>query len=166
MHAAKGSTQIRYWLPGTIGYEMIVEKTKAAIQKLLPVYDIGQIFFVWFQGESDAIARVQKDAYMESLVCLNDALKKNLGIEAFGMIRVGRFAGDERDQQIIDAQDTVCESSKEFVMLTRLAAQMHEMPQYMHPDVPGHFSAEGLELLGKTAGEALGNVKNQSRESE
>ena len=156
VHAAKGSTQINYWLPGTIGYEMIVDKTKAAIQKLLPVYDIGHIFFVWFQGESDAIFRVQKDAYMENLISLNTALKKDLGVEAFGIICVGRFAGDERDQQIIDAQESICENSEEFIMLTRLASEMHEMPQYMNPDVPGHFSAEGLELLGKTAGEALG----------
>ncbi len=156
VHAAKGSTQISYWLPGTIGYEMIVEKTKAAIQKLLPVYDIGHIFFVWLQGESDAIFRVQKDVYMESLLCLNAALKEKLGIDAFGIIRVGRFTRDERDQQIMDAQDAVCESNEDFVMLTRMASQMNDISRYMNPEVPGHFSAEGLELLGKTAGEALG----------
>jgi len=32
----------------------------------------------------------------------------------------------------------------------------------MNPEVSGHYSAEGLELLGKTAGEALGNHRNQT----
>lgn len=163
VHAAKGSTQISDWLPGTVGFELLVEKTKAAIQKLQPVYRVERIFFVWLQGESDAIARVGKDAYMDFMVCLNAGLKESLGIDAFGVIRVGRFTGDDRDQQIIDAQDAVCEQNQDFIMLTRLASEMNQMPQYMNPYVPGHFSAEGLELLGKSAGETLGKARSQSK---
>lgn len=161
VHVAKGSTQIDYWLPGTVGYQMIVEKAKAAIRKASHMYEIDQVFFVWFQGESDAIARVRKQEYMERMECLNDGLKESLGIETFGVIRVGRFACDERDQEIIDAQDEICEKNKDFIMLTRLAAEMNKTAQYMNPDVPGHFSAEGLELLGKTAGEVLGNMRRK-----
>lgn len=159
VHAAKGSTQISYWLPGTVGFEILVEKTKAAIQKLQPEHSVDRIFFVWLQGESDAIARVDKAAYMEQMLQLNDGLKTHLGIDAFGVIRVGRFTGDDRDQQIIDAQDAVCEQNQDFIMLTQLASEMHKMPQYMNPHVPGHFSAEGLVLLGKSAGEALGKAR-------
>ena len=159
VHAAKGSTQIDYWLPGTFGYQFVVDKAKAAIEKATSVYEVGRIFFVWLQGESDALARVMKEEYMEKLVCLNQGLKESLGIETFGIIRVGRFTKDERDQEIIDAQDEICEKDGDFTMLTDMAAQMSEEAQYMNPYVPGHFSAEGLELLGKTAGEALGRKK-------
>jgi len=159
VHVAKGSTQIAEWLPGTVGFELIVEKTKAAIQKLQPEYRVDRIFFVWLQGESDAIFRVDKNTYMTHMLTLNAGLKEALGIHKFGIIRVGRFAGDERDQQIIDAQEAVCENSEDFIMLTRIATELNKKPQYMNPEVSGHYSAEGLELLGKTAGEALGKAR-------
>ena len=159
VHAAKGSTQISDWLPGTVGFDLLVEKTKAAIRKLQPDHQIQRIFFVWLQGESDAIFRVDKQTYMTHMLALNAGLKESIGIDAFGVIRVERFTGDDRDQQIIDAQETVCEQNQDFVMLTRIASEMHQTPQYMNPYVPGHFSAEGLELLGRTAGEALGEAR-------
>ena len=161
VHAAKGSTQISYWLPGTVGYELLTGKAKAAIQKLQPQYAIDRIWFVWLQGESDAIAGVDREAYMESMRCLQSSLEKDLGIHSFGVIRVGRFTGDRRDQQIIDAQDAICRE-KGFVMLTQLAADMGQQPKYMNPDVKGHFSAEGLELLGSTAGTALAHFAMQT----
>lgn len=159
VHAAKGSTQITDWIPGTVGFELVVEKTKAAIQKLQPLYCIQRIFFVWLQGESDAYFRVDKQTYMGHMLALNAGLKENLSIDAFGVIRVGRFAGDDRDQEIIDAQEAVCESNNDFIMLTRIASELNKTPQYMNPEAAGHYSAEGLELLGKTAGEALGRAK-------
>ena len=161
VHAAKGSTQISYWLPGTVGYDLLTEKTKAAIRKLQQQYTVDRIYFVWLQGESDAIARVTREAYLESMRSLQEGLEKDLGIQAFGVIRVGRFTGDERDQQIIDAQDAACRE-KGFVMLTQLATDLGQQPRYMNPDVKGHYSAEGLELLGKFAGEALGSFRNQT----
>ena len=164
VHGAKGSTQIDYWLPGTVGYDLLTEKTRAAFRKLQPRYQIDRIYFVWLQGESDAIARIDRDTYMESMRCLQSSLQKDLGIHSFGVIRVGRFAGDQRDQQIIDAQDAICREEG-FVMLTQLAADMGQQPKYMNPDVKGHYSAEGLELLGRTAGEALGNFKMQKNQT-
>ena len=44
----------------------------------------------------------------------------------------------------------------------RIAADMNGISQYMNPYVPGHYSAEGLELLGKIAGEALGKMVAES----
>ena len=56
VHIAKGSTEIKEWLPSTPGYEMIVEKASAAVRKAKENYRVDHVYFVWLQGESDAIA--------------------------------------------------------------------------------------------------------------
>ncbi len=55
VHAAKGSTEISDWLPGTDCYRMLIRKTRAAVQKTASVSMIDNVFFIWLQGESDAI---------------------------------------------------------------------------------------------------------------
>ena len=153
---AKGSTQIHEWLPGTEGYKAIVEKTTAAIRKAEERYEVRKIFFVWLQGESDAIAGVEKETYKERLKELNKALKKELEVECFGIIRVGCFTNDEKDWKIIDAQSEICWENSDFLMLTEMATQLNEMKEYMNPYVAGHYSAKGLEKLGAEAGKTLG----------
>ena len=155
VHAAKGSTCISDWLPGSPIYSIMTQKVQSAIQKVSPEH----IFFVWLQGESDAIARVTKDDYKSSLHTLYDALKTDLGIDLFGIIRVGRFTNDNRDIEIISAQDEICREDKDFVMLTDIATELNKKNEYMHPHISGHFSAKGLELLGTTAAQALCNIK-------
>lgn len=162
---AKGSTRIEHWLPGTIGYEVLVEKATSAIQKAKEHFSVENVYFVWLQGESDALAGRTKDTYKESVVLLNDSLKKNVGIDKFGVIRVGRFAGDNRDDAIIEAQDEICQENNDFLMLTTIATELNKRTECMNPFVKGHYSAKGLEILGETAGRALGEyVKKCGRE--
>ena len=71
------------------------------------------------------------------------------------MIRVGRFTNDERDLQIIEAQDEVCKTDPTFLMLTDEATEMNKVPEYMNPFAAGHFSAKGLHKLGADAASAL-----------
>jgi len=155
VHAAKGSTKISYWLPGTIGFECIKEKALAAIEKAKEEFEIGNIFFAWLQGESDACASVKKDEYKEMLLSLWEGLKE-IGVQKFGIVRVGRFAGDERDDEIINAQEEICEEQNDFIMLTRETERISLLPEYMNPDVAGHYSAKGQEHLGTLAGKNLG----------
>ncbi len=157
--AAKGSTQIHDWLPGTPGYSAIVDKTKAAMECVEQEYEIRHVFFAWLQGESDAIFEVSKDTYKERLIQLNDALKVELGIEKFGIIRVGRFMNDDRDLEIIHAQSEICKENDDFLMLTEIATELNKIPEYMNPYAEGHFSAKGLEKLGAEAGKTLGEYK-------
>lgn len=151
VHAAKGSTSISEWLPDTAIYSALVQKARAAIKQINP----ERIFLIWLQGESDAIASVPKDAYKAALHMLCDALKDDLKIDLFGIIRVGRFTNDDRDLEIIAAQDEVCRENDHFAMLTDIATQLNEQSEYMNPYVNGHYSAKGLELLGITAAKAL-----------
>ena len=53
------------------------------------------------------------------------------------------------------AQSEICRENPKFIMLTEIAADLCEQAVYMNPNVAGHYSAAGLELLGKTAGAAL-----------
>ena len=89
------------------------------------------------------------------MTLLKNELKKELGIEKFGIIRVGRFTKDERDDKIIEAQDVACESDGDFLMLTTAASDMHLVPEFMNKSVKGHYSAKGLMHLGALAGKAL-----------
>ena len=142
VHAAKGSTRISEWLPEAQIYDVLIRKARGAIQKVNP----ERTFFVWLQGESDAIASVAKDDYKADLHVLCDALKADLGINLFGIIRVGRFTNDDRDLEIISAQDEICREDEDFVMLTDIATDLNQKDEYMNPHIKGHYSAKGLEL--------------------
>ena len=152
VHVAKGSTEIAWWLPGGQSYGLLVKKTNAAKKKV----DAERVFFVWLQGESDAIDANTKSYYKNQLITLCEALKKDVGIEKFGIIRVGRFTNDHRDDEIIAAQDEICAENTDFLMLTTIATELNKAPQYMNPFVKGHYSAKGLEILGVSGGKALG----------
>ena len=151
-HCAKGSTVIAQWLPGTDGYAMLVEKAKGAIS----LAGEGRVFFVWLQGESDAIFKTTKEEYKKSIASLCRALEKDLGVERFGVIRVGRFTGDDRDLEILAAQDEICREDDGFLMLTDITRDMIYQSEYMNPQVAGHFGARGQEKLGDLAGRSLG----------
>ena len=155
VHAAKGSTKISEWLPEAPIYDVLIRKARGAIQKVNP----ERTFSVWLQVESDAIASVAKDDYKADLHVLCDALKADLGINLFGIIRVGRFTNDDRDLEIISAQDEICREDEDFVMLTDIATELNQKDEYMNPNIKGHYNAKGLELLGNAAAKTLGKIK-------
>lgn len=156
VHAAKGSTDMACWLPGTTGYAAIVNKTARAVNAAKERgFTVGNVYMVWLQGESDAIIGKAKQVYKEELAKFANALKKDVDLEKFGVIRVGHFTNDEKDTEIIDAQDEICEENNDFIMLTRIATELNNDPGSMNPFVGGHFSASGLQKLGASAGAAL-----------
>ena len=155
---AKGSTFIGTWIPDGYGHELLIQKAQAAIRKAKNSgYKVEHIFFVWLQGENDAIIENSKEYYKEKIVLLNEVLKEKLQIEKFGVIRVGRFTNDDRDLEIITAQDEICKENEDFLMLTTIATELNTQPEYMNPDCPGHFGTRGLELLGEVSGKMLGD---------
>ena len=159
VHAAKGSTQVHDWLPGTPGFDALVAKSRGALRYAAGHGGVGHVDFVWLQGESDAIFQVTETQYAERIRLLCAALREALGIEHFGIIRVGRFTKDERDLQIMGAQERVCREDEAFVMLTDIAEQLNSDPEAMNPNIGGHFGAVGLERLGKAAGAALAALR-------
>ena len=156
--AAKGAETVDYFMPGHAGYEILVKKTKAAIKKT-PDFS-GQVYLVWLQGESDAIISKEKDKYKEQIKKTAHALELDIGLMKFGVIRVGRFTNDDRDIEIIKAQDEICKEDDLFLMLTDEATTLNEMPEYMNPYVGGHFGALGLTKLGHDAALTLSEYVN------
>ena len=155
VHAAKGSTRIFDWLPGSPIYDVLIQKVHGAIRKV----SAERVFFVWLQGESDALAGTSRNDYKSALFTLRDGLKRDVGIDLFGIIRVGRFANDARDTEIISAQDEICREDEGFLMLTDISSDLNAKREYMNPGVKGHYSARGLECLGRAAAETLGNIR-------
>lgn len=155
VHVAKGSTTIAEWIPEGRSYKVMLQKAKGAIRKTLEMYEIDKRYFVWLQGESDAICATGEETYKNALFTLNDSLKRELAIHTFAVIRVGRFTNDERDEAIACAQEKACVERKDFVMLTRLTNELLKDVRYSNPNVPGHYSSDGQELLGEIAGSHL-----------
>ena len=152
VHAAKGATTIDYWQRGQLGYEMLCKKAKKAIEMTNPEH----IYFVWLQGESDAIEKKSKDLYKKQMICLYESLHEDLGVEKFGNILVGRFTMDDSDFEIINAQKEVCNEHEGFIMLTEITEEIIYIDKYMNPVAHGHYSVDGQELIGFLAGRKLG----------
>ncbi len=157
VHCAKGNTTIDYWQKGAVGYEMLCRKAKAAIDAVKPEH----IYFVWLQGESDALSGTSKESYKEKMCSLFEALQSDLDVELFGNILVGRFAMDERDDEITCAQRELCRKQSGFVMLTEISSYIFDMPRYMNPEAFGHYSTEGQRLIGTLAGRRLAIISRQ-----
>lgn len=156
VHMAKGSTEVAQWSPDTDAYGVLVKKVRAAITKAQESYTVGHIYLAWLQGESDALFSHTKAYYKEKLSEIADALAADVGLEKFGIIRVGYYCNDARDEEIIQAQDELCAENDRFLMLTTIAGQLCAQPEYMHPTIEAHYSATGLEKLGEAGGTTLG----------
>ncbi|MBQ9481238.1 MAG: hypothetical protein IJU84_03665 [Clostridia bacterium] len=152
IHAAKGATTVAQWLPGTEGYKAVKAKASACF-KLLGER-VGKVYAVWLQGESDAIEATTSDVYSERLTLIKNQLKEDFGLEKFCIIKVGKFVFDERDEKIFDAQEKLCTTDDDFIMLTRITEKLFGGDKYIY--VWGHYNALGQEIIGRIAGHNLG----------
>ncbi len=168
IHAAQGATTIAEWQKGTPRYNKVVEKATAALRRAASLGRVCRVYYVWLQGESDAIARTSAEEYITRLTAYKNDLKRDIGIDRFGIIKVGYFCktarwlsdrtheeGAENDETIQRAQEIAAERDRDFAMLTREAVAMSLDAQYIHPTESGHFNNRGLSLLGTLAGKAL-----------
>ena len=164
VHAAKGATRIDEWLPGTDRYRTALKKILGA--KRAAGEKPERIYYVWLQGESDAIEHVPTEVYLERLIRYKDALKRDAGIERFGIIRVGYFTAEhEFDEAIMTAQETACGCDPDFLMLSRITASLSLDPDWITPGAPGHFNNRGLKRIGEQAAHALA-VYDRERDGE
>ena len=152
--AAKGATTIDYWMPGTPAFRFIAEKLEGA-RRASSDYEITGTYVVWLQGESDAIESTGREEYRQKLAVFGHALRDTLGVDRFGVIRCGYFTGDERDLQIIGAQDDICKEDPFFLMLTEQMTTLNGMPEYMNPFAAGHLNTRGLERIGHVSAVTL-----------
>lgn len=156
VHAAQGATNIDQWSPDGPIYQKAKEKIDDCL-KYYPPEPIEHRYYVWLQGESDAIRELPEDVYLEKLIAYKNSLKKDFGIEKFGIIRVGYFCYDTpwKDEAIMRAQDRACEIDSDFLMLTWITAKLSYDKRYLNPQASGHFDNAGLAVIAAEAARTL-----------
>ena len=154
VHAAKGETCIRDWLPDTDRYRVTLEKILGA--KRAAGQELGRVYFIWLQGETDAVMREPGEMYLERLTVLKNALKRDAGTDAFCIIRAGYFTPEHAyDEAVMKAQERACADDSDFIMLTRITAGLSLDPAWMDPDAPGQYGGRAMKRIGECAGHAL-----------
>jgi hypothetical protein len=169
IHCARGNTTIAEWSAGTARYKALIEKAKHGIMRARENFETGKVYFVWLQGESDALNKNTEDGYLKSLIEFKNDLKKDLGIDKFGIIKVGYFAeyapwkpdaGKAEDETIMHAQERAVKEDKDFVMLTEICAKLSVKQKHLNPKEYGpHYNNHALDIIGKKAGKALSKIK-------
>ena len=172
IHAARGSTTLGDWLKGTSRFKYMTGKINAGLKKARERGEIEHIYYVWLQGESDAIIGTGEDEYLERLIGYKNTLKKEFGIEKFGIIKVGYFfrtsqwhkhlgTYEERkanDEAIMRAQERAVETDGDFVMLTRVCPTMSMQKEYINPTASGHYNNAAMDIIGASAAETLAKL--------
>lgn len=156
---AKGSTTIADWREGSARYELALCKMKCALRAAERLGRVEKVFYVWLQGESDAIAHTSEEEYFTALKAYRAALQRDVGIDLFGLIEVGYFVracgGEGKyDEAIMRAQERLS-NEEGFAMLADDLPAMSLDKQYLNPYVVGHYSNFGLTVIGEKAGAAL-----------
>ncbi len=173
IHTARGNTTIGQWLYGTQRYHYSVKKIKAGLQKASELGKIDHIYYVWLQGESDAVIGTTLEEYFDRLVQYKNSLKKDVGIEKFCIIRVGYFCefsawytssvasaevGKKCDETIMSSQEKAVKEDSDFVMLTRVCSEISRQKEYINPKVTAHYNNKGMEIIGIEAGKGLAKI--------
>ena len=172
IHVAKGNTTVEDWQKGTYRYQAASKKIRQGIEKARELYDIEHIYYVWLQGESDALVESTEDEYLERLTRYKNTLKKELDIEKFGIIKVGYFYCTSQwhknvstyeikkayDEAVMSAQERAAAEDSDFLMLTRVCPELSMMPEYINPEASGHYTNAAMEIIGKSAGRALAEI--------
>ncbi len=151
---AKGATTVSQWLAPGERFEMLIRKCRGAI-RAVGRENVGKMWFVWLQGESDAIEQTPKETYEEQLRFFKKSLDEALGIDGFSLIRVGKFTDTPWDIEIIRGQESLGKT-QEFVLLTRVTGDCTKDPQqWMNPQAKGHYNNRAMTRIGSIAGKNL-----------
>ena len=169
--ACRGDTTVEDWQKGTYRYRTAANKMIRGIAKAKALGEVEHIYFVWLQGESDAIIESTEEEYLERIVRLKNTLKKEVGIEKFGIIKVGYFYCNSQwhkggtyehkiacDETIMSAQERAVKEDSDFVMLTRVCTELSMNKDYINPEASGHYNNEAMEIIGTEAARALAKI--------
>jgi len=170
--ACRGDTTVEDWQKGTYRYRTAAHKMKRGIAKAESLGKVEHIYYVWLQGESDAVIESTEDEYVERLTRLKNTLKAEVGIEKFGIIKVGYFYctsqwhknvsnyDDKKkcDETIMSAQERAVSEDSDFVMLTRVCTELSMKSEYINPEASGHYNNAAMEIIGAEAAKGLAAI--------
>ena len=168
IHVARGNTSLSEWQKGTERFDAVADKIKNGLRKVAENYDIERIFFIWLQGESDALKGTSTGEYVRMLKNFKNDLKRQIPISRFCVIKQGYFAAyaewDERpfaekkrsDKEIMKAFDIAAREDKDFTVLTGICKRLSRKKKYLNPKEYGpHFNNLGMEKIGRKAASVL-----------
>lgn len=171
IHVAKGATRIEEWLPNTERFRITSKKIRNGIKRIGDKFPIENVYFIWLQGESDAVAGTMVTEYKQRFLCIKSALKSAFGIQKFGVIKVGYFASQvswmkrgtptERllmDEAIMRAQEELAQTEDDVVILTRVCTEYSLRKDKLNPNEEGHYNNAAMEEIGKAAAIGLVNA--------
>lgn len=150
--ASKGGSRIDSWQPGGDFLNDTIARLNSARNFLTANhYFIRHQFMLWCQGESDGDISKSGEQYRREFECMLNAMLK-AGIEKCFLIRIGHYngSGTQDYSEIMAVQDTIAQTNKNVVMVSRLFAKMQERG-LMKDDF--HYFQEAYNIVGQEAGE-------------
>lgn len=172
IHVAKGDTTIDSWQKGTERFELATKKILCGIEKVRENFPVEKIYFVWLQGESDAIKRTGTAAYERMLVAFKNALKEKVDFDKFAVIRQGYFSEfaswsegskEEKrksDEEIMNAFELAAKKDDDFLILTRICAELSREQKWLNPKEFGpHYNNAAMKIIGTDAGARLAEYR-------
>ena len=116
---------------------------------------VRHIYMVWYQGESDAMQWVSEKTYISRMKKIYKKMK-TVGVERVFVIRIGHdMTSPEKDYTIMKAQEKLCSSNKNFILVSKKAAKYrNSYPRYYSDTI--HLNQKALNQVGYEAGKAAG----------
>lgn len=149
--ASKGGTSTAEWKSNYINDA--ADRLDAAEKYLASNgINIGRIFVVWCQGESDGDNNVSADTYTANTKELFNVFKQH-GAEKCFMVQIGHYRDggtmDTRYGVIRDAQAALCESDTDFILAGSFEPYKNDMKDKYH------YNQTTYNAVGKTVGENI-----------
>jgi Carbohydrate esterase, sialic acid-specific acetylesterase len=163
--SAKGGSSVSDWQRGEYLYNLAVNKLNEAITHInsRPDLKIGKVYYVWLQGERDAILSTTKEEYINKYKQLHSDLLNDINANEGFMIRTGYDYRDDSDtkmnEKIISAQNSLTNKISDLIMISKLASTFTVENGLVSEDGV-HYTQKGLNILGKDAGENLAEYFN------
>lgn len=168
IHVAKGNTEIAEWMRGTPRFDAMIEKVRAGLAKVRASYPVDRVFFIWLQGESDALEQTGTEKYLERLTEFKNDVKRQIPIEKFFLIKVGHFSEfadwnphpvkekRKNDREIMRAQELAPKRDPDFHILTRVCTRLSLKKKYLNDKEFGpHYNNAGMKIVGTRAADGL-----------
>lgn len=146
----------------------LLSKTQSSIKKAKKELKkkkikVRHVYMVWYQGESDAMQGNSASTYISRMKKIYKKVKK-VGVEKIFVIRIGHdMTSPDKDYTIMKAQEKLCKSNKNFIMVSKKAAKFRTSSyKYYYDSI--HLNQKALNAVGYEAGKAAGKyVKKQSK---
>lgn len=123
---------------------------------------VGHVYCLWLQGETDASVGVLKNAYMANVRTIASRMHK-AGSEKFLIIQVGQYRDNHHPMnEIHAAQKELCKKyNKQFAMATDKAYKLSKNSSNFSDSV--HFNQNALNKIGKAAGKYAGKLAKKTK---